>query len=182
MFDLVGRTDDPSGPQMDHLVDTGPGSSEDQPGGLRGPRIPSPWARSCRAWARSQQVMWWFYLTAREAVPVQVDERVVQVLRSTARAPDDGGPSRPARPTRLTALSTPMPTFTARTYLARPDDEVVGPDAGDRGHLERADGVVPGSGLELSLIDGEDEAWIYLRPTSDCSNPLPGGTTCSTPS
>ena len=108
-------------------------------------------------------------------IPVQVDERVVQDFCEIYGKSSGRWSAQPACKTSkvVTALFyADADTFTG----ADPDpsldldDEVVfmARDGGDRvvNDVDPA-GVVPGSGIELTLQDGEDQAWVYLFARDD---------------
>ena len=155
-------------------VDSGSGPSEDQPGGLARAEDPvvvlGAQLSGLGGVAAGDVVAFARRNGSWEAVPVQVDERLVQDFCEIYGKSSGRWGTEPACKTNkvVTALFyADAETFTG----ADPDpgvdldDEVVfmARDAGDRvGTWSEPDGVVPGSGLELSLTDGEDEAWIYL--------------------
>ena len=107
---------------------------------------------------------------AWKQIPVQVDERLVQDFCEIYGKSSGRWGAEPACKTSkvVTALFyADAETFTG----ADPDpsldldDEVVfmARDGGDRvGTWSDPAGVVPGSGVELTLQDGEAQAWVYL--------------------
>ena len=107
---------------------------------------------------------------AWKQIPVQVDERLVQDFCEIYGKSSGRWEAEPACKTSkvVTALFyADAETFTG----ADPDpsldldDEVVfmARDGGDRvGTWSDPAGVVPGSGVELTLQDGDDQAWVYL--------------------
>ncbi len=159
---------------------TSPGPS-DLPGGLTraedpvvltGAQVSGPGAVDARdvvAFAREAN--------AWRQIPVQVDERLIQDFCEIYGKSSGRWTAEPACKTNqvVTALFYADPeTFTG----ADPDpsldldDEVVfmARDAGDR-VVSWSDppGVVPGSGVELELQDGSDQAWVYLFDRQDAA-------------
>ena len=108
-------------------------------------------------------------------VPVQVDERVVQDFCEIYGKSSGRWGSEPACKTNrvVEALFYADPeTFTGpdTNPAFDADDELVfmARDGGDRVvDWSAPEGVVAGSGVELSLLDDTDEAWIYLFERQD---------------
>lgn len=108
-------------------------------------------------------------------IPVQVDERLVQDFCEIYGKSSGLWGAQPACKTSkvITALFyADAETFTGADPdpLLDLDDEVVfmARDGGDRvGTWTDPAGVVSGSGVELSLQDGDEQAWVYLFERND---------------
>ncbi len=111
-------------------------------------------------------------------IPLQVDERAVvdfcEIYGKSSGRWGAGTPPCKTNKVITTLFYTDPGTFTGPDPdpLLDGDDEVVfmARDAGGRaGEWSDPAGVVEGSGVELTLTDGDDTAWVYLFEREDAS-------------